>query len=87
MYSGPEPAVVTAVAAQLPDFTEEQVGAVLTAWDSVRTGSPVGTIVCNPENGAIAVRTNNGGVFQWTVTTPDGGTWIDMQPTLSTGSY
>lgn len=74
--------LVEAVSSQLPEITDEQVAMVLTALNTVREGSPLGTIVTDPESGAVAVRVSDNGIHMWKVTAPDGGTWGDMQPTL-----
>ena len=81
--SGSDSAIVTAVAAQLPEITEEQVSMVLSAWNTVQNGEPVGTIVTDPDTGNVAVRVSESGVHVWRVTAPDGGSWSDTQPTMS----
>lgn len=75
-------ALVAAVSAQVPDVTDEHVAMVLVAWNTIKNGSPLGTIVSDPDTGAIAVRVSDKGVHMWKVTAVDGGTWGDMEPVL-----
>lgn len=75
-------ALVRAISAQLPEVTEEHVNMVLTTLERVKEGAPVGTVLSDPATGSIAVRVSEAGVHMWRVTSPDGGTWSDMQPTL-----
>lgn len=74
--------LVAAVSSQLPGVTDEHVAMVLTALDVVRNGSLVGTIVQNPDTGAIALRVREAGIDMWRITGADGSTWGDMAPTL-----
>lgn len=74
--------VVAAVSAQLSDVDDATVAAVLAAWNAIKEGSPLGTIVTDP-SGSVAVRVSDNGVHMWRVTAADGSTWSDMQPTLA----
>jgi hypothetical protein len=76
-------AVVATVSEQCPEVTDEQVAMVLTAWNTVLSGEPVGTIKKDPASGNLAVRVSENGIHQWKVTSPDGGQWSDLQPTLA----
>lgn len=81
----PTPAVVQAITSHLgPDagVTTEQVNLVLNAWNAVKTGDSVGTIVKDPATGAIAHRVDSDGVHMWRVSAPDGTQWADLSPTL-----
>jgi hypothetical protein len=77
-------AVVDQISAHVGDgLTTEQVQAVLTAWNAVRQGDPVGTVLFDPVTKAIAHRVEVEGVQMWRCSAPDGGQWNDMQPTLA----
>lgn len=76
------PSLIAAVSAQLPDVTEEHVGMVLTVYEAVISGPALGTVLLDPPTGNIAMRVAVGGIHQWRITSPDGGTWADMAPTL-----
>jgi hypothetical protein len=81
----PTPSVVQAITDHLGEqstVTAEQVNLVLTAWNAVKTGDPVGTIVKDPATGAIAHRVDSDGVHLWRVSAPDGTQWADLSPTL-----
>lgn len=75
-------AVVATISEQLPEVTDEHVAMVLSAWNNVLNGEPVGTVKTDPVTGNLALRVSENGVHKWRVTAPDGGTWADMQPTL-----
>lgn len=83
---GKDEPVVAAVSAQLPEISDDQVAAVLAAWNAVKSGEPVGTIV-EDQSGSVAVRVSEDGVHMWRVSALDGGTWCDMQPTLPGWAY
>lgn len=74
--------LVTVVAAQIPEMNEEQVSQVLAALNSVYEGPPVGTIITNPETGAVGHRVSENGVILWKITEANGGTWGSHEPTL-----
>lgn len=74
--------VVTEISGNCPDVSDEHVAMVLSAWNTVLNGSPLGTILRNPETGDIAMRVSELGVHKWRVTATDGGQWADMRPTL-----
>lgn len=78
------PQVADAIAAQLggTDLTPEQIAQVLSAWNTVRSGDPIGTVVRNPDTGAIAHRVSESGVYVWRCSHPDGTQWSDLSPTL-----
>jgi hypothetical protein len=81
----PTPAVVEAITSHLGEtsgVTADQVNLVLNAWNAVKTGDPVGTIVKDPATGAIAHRVDSDGVHMWRVSAPDGTQWADLSPTL-----
>ena len=73
--------VVSAVAKTV-DLAEDDVRRVLAAVESVLEGDPVGTVVQDPETGAVAVRVVENGVPAWKVTTTCGDQWRDVQPRL-----
>jgi hypothetical protein len=75
-------AVVALISAQCPEVSDEHVAMVLSAWNVVLNGEPLGTIKKDPDTGNLAVRVSEGGIHQWKVTAPDGGMWSDVQPTL-----
>jgi hypothetical protein len=74
--------IVTTISEQCPDVTDEHVAMVLAAWNNVRAGDPLGTVMLDPATGRIAVRVSEDGVHKWSVTSPDGGMWSDMQPNM-----
>lgn len=74
--------VVATVSDQIPDMTAEQVQAVLTAWNAVRQGDPLGTVRRDDDTGKLAHRVAVDGVHLWRVTGPDGEQYNDMAPTL-----
>lgn len=81
----PTPGVVQAINDHLgPEsgVSPEQINLVLNAWNAVKTGDPVGTIVKDPATGAIAHRVDSDGVHLWRVSAPDGTQWADLSPTL-----
>lgn len=81
----PTPGVVQAINDHLgPEsgVSTEQINLVLNAWNAVKTGDPVGTIVKDPATGAIAHRVDSDGVHLWRVSAPDGTQWADLSPTL-----
>lgn len=88
--SAPEPAVATtpavadAIASQLGEtgLTAEQIAQVLGAYNAVRAGDPLGTILRNPETGAVAHRVLDDGVHIWRCSGPDGIVWNELSPTL-----
>lgn len=75
-------AVVSTVSNQLPDLTDDQVQAVLQAWNQVRQGEPVGTIRYDADTGKLAHRVSADGVHLWRVTGADGEQYNDHTPTL-----
>lgn len=75
-------ALITAISAQVPAVTDEQVAMVLNAWNIVQSGDPLGTVLTDPETGRVAVRVAMNGVHHWRVTDPDGGSWVESTPTL-----
>lgn len=76
-------AVVAAVSGHLPGITDEQVTAVLTTWNTVQSGDPLGTVLRDPDTGNVAHRVVAEGVHMWHVTTPNGEKWNDLSPTLN----
>lgn len=81
----PTPQVVQAISDHLGSdsgISADQVNLVLTAWNAVKTGDPVGTIVKDPATGAIAHRVDSDGVHLWRVSALDGTQWADLSPTL-----
>lgn len=74
--------IVTTISEQCPEVTDEHVAMVLTAWNNVLNGDPLGTIKLEPGTGNLALRVSEDGIHKWKVTAPDGGTWSDMQPVL-----
>lgn len=63
-------------------LSQEQINLVLGAYNAVRQGEPVGTIMKNTETGAIAHRVETDGVHLWRVSLPNGEQWTDLSPTL-----
>lgn len=79
------PTVVAAIAGQLGadvSITEEQISLVLGAWNEVQQGAPLGTILRDPETGALAHRVAQDGRHLWRVSAVNGDQWNDLQPTL-----
>lgn len=76
-------AVVSTVSSQLPDLTDDQVQAVLHAWNHVRQGDPLGTVRYDPETKKLAHRVSVDGVHLWRVTAQDGEQYNDHTPTLA----
>lgn len=74
--------IVSTISEQCPEVTGEHVAMVLTAWNNVINGEPLGTVKLDPATGNLAVRVSDQGIHKWRVTAPDGGTWWDMQPVL-----
>ena len=74
--------MIETISQQLPDVTTEHVAMVLEAMNAVAAGDPVGTVRVDPATGNIAVRVSDQGIHKWRCTSPDGGTWDDMSPTL-----
>lgn len=74
-------AVARQVASQLDGITEEQVQMVLDAWEAVKAGPAVGTVLVKGD-GSVAVRVSEDGVLIWHVTGLDGSRSKDLQPTL-----
>lgn len=74
--------IVTTISEQCPEVTTEHVSMVLSAWNAVINGDPVGTIKLEPVTGRLAARVSEEGIHKWKITAPDGGQWTDMQPTL-----
>jgi hypothetical protein len=66
-------------------ITRNQVAAVLTAYKNILEGDPLGTMLQDPETGAMAWRIldQTTGLHMWRVNTPDGGMYNDLQPTLA----
>ncbi|AAD17592.1 hypothetical protein TM4_24 [Mycobacterium phage TM4] len=65
------------------ELSEEQVHAVLAAWNSVRAqGDPVGMVRRDEESGKVAHRVVVEAVEQWRVSGADGDQYNDLQPTL-----
>lgn len=78
--------VVNQIAAHLGDgLTAEQVNTVLSAWNAVRQGAAIGTVLRDPATGHVAHRVDAAGVHQWRCSGTDGAVWSDMQPTLAWG--
>lgn len=77
--------VVKAIAVQLPEVTTEQVAAVMEVYYRVTQGAPLGTIVQEPGTGNVAYRVSEGGVHMWSVVSPKGGMWKDMNPGIPAG--
>ena len=74
--------LVQALSRQVSGVTEEQIKSVLLAWDVIRNGSPVGTIMFNPADKAVAYRVSEDGFPLWSVAQLDGTTYRDLSPTL-----
>lgn len=75
-------AVVSAVSNQLPDLTDDQVQAVLQAWNLARAGEPLGTIRYDAATKRLAHRVSVDGVHLWRVTGEGGDQFNDHTPTL-----
>lgn len=76
-------AVVSTVSSQLPDLTDDQVQAVLQAWNRARAGDPLGTIRYDAQTKKLAHRVSVDGVHLWRVTGEDGEQYNDHTPTLT----
>jgi hypothetical protein len=77
------PEVVEQISSHLGEgVTTEQVQTVLAAWNAVRQGAAVGTVLRDSVSGALAHRVEANGVQMWRCTGVDGTQWNDMQPTL-----
>ncbi|ASR85528.1 minor tail protein [Mycobacterium phage Krueger] len=77
------PEVVKVISQHLGDqATDEQVAAILAAWNNVKGGDPVGMVRRDPETGKVAHRVDALGVQQWRVSGPDGEQYNDLQGTL-----
>jgi hypothetical protein len=63
-------------------YTGADVANILAAYVNVMEGDPVGTILRNPETGAVAVRAVVDGLHIWRVSAPDGDQYNDLQPRL-----
>jgi hypothetical protein len=74
--------VVRQIVENVSDVTEDVVRRVFASYDALLEGAAVGTVVKDPETGAVAVRVAGDGVPRWQVTTVSGDSWVDMQPTL-----
>lgn len=74
--------LVSVVSAQLEDVTDAQVNRVLTAFNAIYEGPPVGTIIQNAETGEVAHRVSESGVIIWRVTKTNGEAWGSHTPTL-----
>lgn len=75
-------AVAETIADQIPDLDANQVASVIQVWNAIRDGDPVGTVRRGPQ-GELAHRVDVAGVQLWMVTTPSGGEYRDLTPTLS----
>lgn len=64
-------------------ITHQVVTRVLAAFINVMEGDPVGTLLRDPESGAVAVRVNADGLHIWRVSDPNGSQYNDLQPTLA----
>lgn len=78
------PTVVTAIVDHIGNdlVTVEQVNLVLSAWNDVQQGDPVGTIMRDPDTGTIAHRVCQDGRNLWKVTAANGDAWGDLSPTM-----
>ena len=63
-------------------LTASEVAGVIAAYHNITSGDPIGTIRRDPVTGAIALKTSVDGLLLWRVSTPDGGQYNDLQPTL-----
>jgi hypothetical protein len=66
------PASLTETVSQQSGVPAEQVDAVLTAYNTVLAGDPVGLIRCSPD-GDVATRIDKDGGRAWSVVTRNGG--------------
>jgi hypothetical protein len=73
--------VASEPAAERP-YTHIDVAAILAAYVNVMEGDPVGTVLRNPESGAVAMRVVEDGLHIWRVNVPTGDHYNDLQPTL-----
>jgi hypothetical protein len=73
------------------NLSEEQIHAMMIAWNDHNQGEPVGTVKRDPATGLIAHRVEHNGLHLWRVTSPDDKTsavvgaaqYNDQQPTLA----
>jgi len=63
-------------------LTRNQVAAVLTAYNNITGGDPIGTIRRHPDTGALAHRVVADGLHMWRISDPDGTQYNDLAPTL-----
>lgn len=73
---------VRQIVENVSDVTEDKIRQVFACYESLLEGAAVGTVVKDPQTGAIAVRVAGDGLPRWQVTTVSGDQWTDMQPTL-----
>jgi len=74
-------AVVAAVTRQVDGVTEEQVAAVMSAWQLFVGGDPPGTVRRSAE-GSVGHRVLVNNVPCWQCSDASGSVWRDMTPSL-----
>ena len=63
------------------ELSEEQINRVIVAYKATFEGAAVGTVMMNPDTGAVAKRVDVDGVHKWQVL-GDNGMSFDMRPDL-----
>jgi hypothetical protein len=58
---------------------------VMETYHRLVDGAPLGTIAQDPKDGTLAYRVSEGGVHMWSVVSPNGGMWKDMNPGIPVG--
>lgn len=76
------PDVVSRISKMFPDMTDEQVTQVLTGFNAVREGDPLGRVCRNSETGEVAHRVDENGLHRWRISPPGGGAYNNDEPNL-----
>jgi hypothetical protein len=58
-------------------FTKDDLPKVLEALEAATTDPAVGTVICNPATGDVAVRVHQYAEMYWRVTSKDDRSWIE----------
>ena len=77
-------AVVDAISQHVGDsISAAQIQTVLSAFNTIQAGDPLGMVRRDSVSGAIATRVAQNGVQMWRVNLPDGSSYSHLQPTLT----
>ena len=63
-------------------LTANDVAVILQSYRQLHEGDEVGSLLRNPDTGALAHRVSENGLHLWRCSAPDGSQWNDTQPTL-----